>query len=140
MIWEVILMCDIYVARCFFSTFERCDFEIPFHLGDFNTDRYEIAVVCPEHNTDHIRDVMPAWYELEFLEPTKDEEEFWKRKNEGLYAELVEWKKYAGKRLLVLCFTDNAVRNAVINHPNLIYPFKIARVKGMPEGLVGMRI
>jgi len=133
-------MCDIYVARCFFSTFGKCNFEIPFHLGDFETERFEITVVCPEHNNDYIRTMMPVWYELEFLEPTPQEEEFWKKKNESLYAELMEWKKYAGKRLLVICFTGNAGWNAEKNHPNLIYPFKIARVKGLPERLVGMKV
>lgn len=68
------------------------------------------------------------------------EEEFWKKKDERLYAELMEWKKYAGKRLLVICFTGNAGWNAEKNHPNLIYPIKIARVKGLPERLVGMRV
>ncbi|RSN73749.1 MAG: hypothetical protein DSO07_06790 [Thermoproteota archaeon] len=133
-------MCDIYVAKCFFSTFGECDFEIPFHLGDFNTERFEIAVVCPKHNTDYIRTMMPMWYEIEFLEPTPQEEEYWKKRDKSLYEELMEWKKYAGQRILILCFTGNAGRNAEINHPNLISPFKIARVKGLPESLVNERI
>jgi hypothetical protein len=37
-------MCDIYGAKC-----AECDTKINMHLGDYNTGRHEIVVLCHEH-------------------------------------------------------------------------------------------
>jgi len=130
-------MCDTYEAKCIFSTFKKCDFEISFHLAGFETKRYEIAIVCPEHNTDEIKEIMPAWYEILFTEPTEKEIEFWKEKDPETLREMLRLKeKLAGKRILVLCFTENAKKNADGNHPNVVYPWKIVAVKGLDESLL----
>lgn len=75
------------------------------HLGDFETDRMEIAVIC----NDCLKEKHPLW---------------------GIYFEngvLWEWKSeklgMRGRKgkAIVISLTDNAWNNKDVNHPNEAY-------------------
>jgi len=84
-------MCDIYVDYCKF-----CGSPIPMHLGDFETDKFEIAVICPIC----IKNIK---YEPAFVSNLPHKH--WKAKED---------------EYIVVALTINAQSNSEMNHPNLV--------------------
>lgn len=79
-------MCDCYGEPC-----KVCGQMYPMHLGDFNTERWEITILCPKcfGNFPHLRRV--CWSNDDGKEPL----------------------------LEILSLTENAWSNRRYNHPNL---------------------
>jgi len=128
-------MCDCYIEHCII-----CGRPIPFHLGDFDTERDEIAVICGDHwgIAWHLEEERIPYYEVTFegkfdLERVltwlkeiinekdpewhKDRREFIKEK----VRELAEW---GGKTIYIIPLTENAVKNAYKNYPNVFLNFE----------------
>jgi len=99
-------MCDIYGAKC-----AECDKRINMHLGDFNTRRHEIVVLCHEH--------------AHLFKKHGERVVFWQH-NEG--NKLFHRLKYKPKEpnvfasddslVAIVALTDNAWENRMHNSPN----------------------
>jgi len=112
-------VCDCYIDYC-----ASCKRPIPMHLGDYRTKRFEIQVFCYEcwklakrhykgkryvvwsiHDApSHIKESCPLLYRREM--------------------------KYIGERIVVVPLTDNAWKNRMANHPNLLLSMKAHVVGG----------
>ena len=95
-------MCDIYAEPC-----KICGELIPMHLGDFETDRAEIIVVCPKciDNKFLVNNIVNSRNVVGFC--------IW------LDEELNE--KY-----MIISLTENAWKNRNFNHPNLAQIIKLS--------------
>jgi hypothetical protein len=90
-------MCDCYDAKCHSK---GCGEMLPVHLGDYNTKRDEIEVFCKQHLPIAGCRIFTITQSITYGGEKK------KVLKKG-------WKM--GIRYL----TDNAKKNAVVNHPNL---------------------
>ena len=95
------MMCDIYSHKCKF-----CGDEIEMHLGDYETDRDEIEVVCDKCLRKEIEKNLPV-YPFELFPRLR--RSFW------LYASEEDW---SFKLAMIVSLTENAWENRGINHPN----------------------
>jgi len=104
-------LCDIYTARC-----EKCGKEIEMHLGDFETRRDEIVVLCSEHVKDYKKygDRCVFWL-FNPIEVITYNEEFDKNFLTTVSNPIVA----------VISLTDNAWENRFYNHPNYGFIFPV---------------
>lgn len=86
-------MCDIYGEYC-----KLCGEATGFHLGDFNTDRFEISYICSKHTGKNLR----GWL-----------------KRTGI--SYCIWSEGENKKYIVLALTENAWKNRHSNHQNMAY-------------------
>ena len=84
-------MCDIYCEYC-----KLCGEVTGFHLGDFDTNRFEIAYICSKHALDDEF--------LDWLKCFKFPFCIWSERDD----------KY-----VVMSLTENAWNNRWVNHQNL---------------------
>ena len=116
-------MCDCYIDHC-----RICGSPVPMHLGDFLTERLEIAVVCPECMRLHEKIVQERgsrpfpFSPFEWLAPKRwmvwcISQDYTPEKDE--YPK-IPFK--AGDKVAVIALTDNAWENRHDNLPNLTVP------------------
>ncbi|MCD6357363.1 MAG: hypothetical protein J7L75_02170 [Thermoproteales archaeon] len=96
------LMCDIYTARCM-----MCGRGVEMHLADFNTQRWEVHVICDE-----------CLRELAAREGGVWTLALWACGCVGW----VLWRDEGGRYTLVISATANAWANREGNHPNTYMP------------------
>ena len=99
-------MCDIYGAKC-----AECDVKINMHLGDYNTGRHEIVVLCSKH--------------AHLYEKHGGRTIFWQYNPARRLFYNIRYKlketNYFGEDnplVAVVSLTDNAWENWMHNHPN----------------------
>jgi len=113
-------MCDIYTAEC-----ALCGTKIPMHLGEFQTKRDEIIVVCWKHSQEELEEAgvfQPGT--IVWLIPDQDLDELRKVNPDvdpetWIFAE--SEKELAGRFVFVVPKTENAKRYRLWNYPNLLH-------------------
>jgi len=110
-------MCDIYGHKCLL-----CEEIVSMHLGDFNTGRNEINIICHKHRFLELQSYLEnsvLWFisshPLSHLYDGDQEDGGynWQRSKEVA-------EEYGGKCVLVQALTENAVANKDHNSPNLL--------------------
>ena len=113
-------MCDCYGHKCLL-----CDERVPIHLGDFNTRREEINVICHKHSYSEVEPylkdavlwVMDVWPSGHLWDDDEEDGGYnFKRSKQ-------QAEEYGGKVITVQALTDNALKNARHNHPNIMIGF-----------------
>ena len=113
-------MCDIYTAKC-----ALCDQKIPMHLGDFETKRDEIMVVCWRHSEEELREAgvfRPG--AIVWLIPDQD---LGPLKEVNPHVDPETWifaeseKELAGRFVFIVPLSENALEHRLWNYPNLLH-------------------
>ena len=99
-------MCDIYGAKC-----AECSTRINMHLGDFNTGRDEIVVLCHKH--------------VHLYEKYGSQVVFWQHNQARILHHKLKYKPKESNvfgsdepLVAIIALTDNAWKNRMHNNPN----------------------
>ena len=97
-------MCDIYTAKC-----KICEVDIPMHLGDYETGRDEVEVICGKHipNKNSMKGVM-VWF-IDYAEEISMKQDYPNHENDVWDNQPIVY---------VESLTVNAWKNRLQNHPN----------------------